>query len=125
MPKTPKLPLPTEHDEQVMVCRWLRARHIPFGAIPNGANKSIAARMKFKAEGLTPGMPDLLIITPPPAFPHMHLLVEMKRQKGGRLSVEQDHMHSVLSVNGFLVITANGYADAVRQLRDLGYDKLF
>jgi hypothetical protein len=45
----------------------------------------------------------------------------MKRSKGGSSSQEQKAWASTLEAKGFPVILAKGCADAVRQLRDLGY----
>lgn len=74
----------SEHEEQIKVCQWLK-RHtdLKFFAIPNGElrHKTVASRLK--AEGVTKGVPDLCI---PALGP---LWIEMKTEKGGRVSKEQ------------------------------------
>lgn len=60
---------------------------------------------KLKAEGLTPGVPDLYC-------PRLHLWVEMKRTKGGKLSSEQEKMISYLRRIGDDVIIGFGARDA-------------
>lgn len=58
---------PSEHQIQAAFFDWIAlnekqhpALSLAF-AIPNGANKSIAARMKFKKEGLKSGVPDVCL----------------------------------------------------------------
>ena len=93
---------PSESQSQSAVIDWWRLACKGYGlpefalfSIPNGAHKSMAARMKFKREGLRAGVPDLFL-----AVPHVlncddgstayipGLWLEMKR-KGGRVSPEQ------------------------------------
>lgn len=64
---------------------------------------SVAKRMK--AEGVRPGVPDLFV-------PEWCLWVEMKRQKGGRLSAEQRDWIEYLEGVGHAVIVGRGATDA-------------
>ena len=124
-----KVPLPSEHDEQVSVAAWLRLHKILFTATANGAmlaGKSAGARMgqwrKLQRSGVAQGIPDLLIFDPPPAHPGViGCAVEMKRQKGGVVSIEQESWISELRSLGWSVFVARGADEAIRTLRDLGY----
>jgi hypothetical protein len=63
----------------------------------------------MKAEGVRPGVPDLFV-------PEWRLWVEMKRQKGGRLSADQKDWITYLEAIGDTVIVGKGANDASRQV---------
>lgn len=109
--------IPSESAEQIAFVTWFR-RQFPdtiIHSVPNGAHlagNSVqrAAKMaKLKSEGLVPGIPDLHI-------PGWRLWIEMKRQKGGRLSEDQAAIGAQLSAMGDTVIVAKGWEDAKRQV---------
>ena len=76
--------IPTEHEEQRLLVQWFRRKwpDVRIFAIPNGGYRSRATAGRLKAEGVSPGVPDLFI-------PAWRLWVEMNRAKGGSLSAEQ------------------------------------
>ena len=101
-------PLPSEHDEQVAVIQWCDAQTSgPWSdaryvfAVPNGSNKNIVAAVRMKAEGLRPGVPDLIL-----PIPKMNsgrdlsfcgaLFIEMKRREGFKVPDEQKKWHKFL-----------------------------
>mgnify|MGYP006935479303 CR=1 FL=1 len=105
----------SEHGEQVSVVEWCEWNHIPVFAIPNGANKSIAARMKFKAEGLRSGIPDLMI---PLASGYKHgLFVEMKSKKGV-VSEKQAFWMKLLEGNGYEVKLCRSADAAIAEIKN-------
>lgn len=116
--------LPTEHAEQVAVCKWLTTHGIEYHAIPNGADVSKGQRGKLLAEGMKPGVEDIQIETPPPALPGIVVVaLEMKRRAGGRLSPVQRRRRDVIGDReAWIYIVGHGAQDAMRQLRGLGYD---
>ena len=86
--KAPRaLPPPLESAEQVAFVQWFRMAYpgVLIFSIPNGAHlagtigQRAAQIARLKAEGMTPGVPDIEV-------PAWNLYVEMKRQRGGRLS---------------------------------------
>ena len=106
---------PTEHEEQVAVIEYCDAKKIPVFAIPNGANKkSWAARASFKAEGLRPGVPDLMI--PLPTKTYHGLFIEMKRLKKTypKISEEQRDWNVLLNKNGYCAMICYGAAEAIK-----------
>jgi hypothetical protein len=115
------LPAPSEHPEQVAFVQWFRLQFpgILVFSIPNGSYLAgdIAARARqvarLKAEGMLPGVPDLEI-------PEWNLYIEMKRQRGGRLSADQVRIHDALRRAGKRVIVGKGWQDAAYQVRDIG-----
>jgi len=106
-----KLKPPTEHQEQVGFYEWwkLRFPSVLLISIPNGGKRAISVAKRLKAEGLTPGVPDLFC-------PKYNLWVEMKRTKGGKLSDEQEKIIKYLKLIGHSVIVGKGATDASRQV---------
>jgi hypothetical protein len=106
--------IPTEHEEQKNVVQWFDLQYPAIKgrlfAIPNGSNKSKAAASKFKAEGLRPGVPDLML---PVARGGFHgLFVEMKRVKNSKLSTEQNEWLDFLANQGYMVVVCKGFEPA-------------
>ena len=104
--------IPTEHEEQRELVRWFRQTWpgVRIFAIPNGGARSKATAGRLKAEGVSPGVPDLFI-------PAWGLWVEMKRSKGGSLSPEQKDWIEYLTICGYRCIVAKGADDAMTQIR--------
>ena len=104
----------SEHDEQAGFVQWFRAKwpRVLIFAIPNGGKRNISTAKKLKAEGVVPGVPDLFI-------PAWGIWIEMKRQKGGRTSSDQDDMISYLENVGHRVIVGYGATDASDKLLSL------
>ena len=90
---------------------WFRATFpsILIYAIPNGGKRSITEAKRLKAEGVVPGIPDLHV-------PAWKLRIEMKRQKGGRVSTEQDEVMDYLQTVGDTCLVCAGFEDARRQV---------
>ena len=103
---------PTEEQEQAAVMEWamLMEKQYPELAllfhIPNGADRHPAVAAKLKKQGVKAGVPDLFL---PVARGGFHgLWVEMKRQKGGRLSDEQKAWIEALTAEKYLAVRADG-----------------
>lgn len=103
--------LPSEHWEQCQVVSWFRRKYGPVRifAIPNGGWRSKATAMKLKAEGVSPGVPDLFV-------PQFNLWVEMKRVKGGRVSPDQHDWIKYLTEIGNTVLVCKGHEHAIEQI---------
>lgn len=105
--------IPTEHQEQKTLVRWLKFKRIAHAAVPNGffTNKRdakfYAQIKKLKDEGYSPGFPDLLVFKLGGL-----LLVEMKRKDGGSISKEQKDWHKVLTELGHKVVVCSGFEEA-------------
>lgn len=85
-----------------------------YAAIPNGGkygtdrrNAAIEAG-KLRAEGLRPGMPDMVFWREPGRV----LWVEVKNGTGGRLSPEQRSVHAALLRDGHEVVVVRDLAGA-------------
>ena len=117
--KAPRaLPAPSEHTEQVAFVQWFRLQFpgVLIFSVPNGSHLAgtIAQRAaqvaRLKAEGMVSGVPDLEI-------PEWGCYVEMKRQRGGKLSADQVRIHDALRRAGKTVMVAKGWEDAADQVR--------
>lgn len=118
-PKTPY-----EYEEQIALADLLTYAKINFFHIPNGAGKFKSRYAhQIKRMGLKAGIPDLMITSPPPLYKlaFRGVFVEMKRQGGRKPTAEQLEWHEKLKVDGYKVIVAYGFDDAVEQLKELGY----
>jgi len=105
--------IPTEHIEQRNFVVWFRQQYrgVRIFAIPNGGARSKATAMQLKLEGVLPGVPDLYV-------PAWSLWVEMKRQKGGKLSDHQKGWIEYLEGLGHTVLVCKGCDDAIDQVNN-------
>jgi len=106
--------LKTEHEEQREFVQWMRQTHPQHRiyAIPNGGHRGASQGARLKAEGVTPGVPDLHV-------PALRLWIEMKRTVGGTVSREQRDWHDYLRGIGDRVIVARGKEEAIKAITDL------
>lgn len=112
-----------EHAEQVALCDWwrpyARTHGIPEGllfAIPNGGRRDKITGARLKAEGVRAGVPDMFLAVPRQNAPGLFL--ELKKQKGGRVSENQKTMHEALSQAGYPVCICWGWDEAKRAIED-------
>lgn len=109
-----KMPVPSEHDEQAQFVSMVEAAYPALSAllfaIPNGANKSPVARLRFKAEGLRPGVPDMFFAYP--CGGRHGLFIEMKRRRGGVISAEQKAYIAELRAAGYIAEVCRGCDEA-------------
>lgn len=106
--------IPTEAEEQMLFVQWFRRTYpeVRIFHVPNGGSRRASEAAKFKALGVTKGIPDLFV-------PAWALWIEMKRQKGGSVSIEQKDWHEYLLSIGHKVLIAKGFDDAVKKLHKL------
>lgn len=112
-----KTPTPTEHEEQAALITWwnmyAQARHMPnflLMAIPNGGHRTTVTGARLHAEGVRAGIPDLFLAI---ARGEWHgLWIEMKRQKGGRMSAPQKAVMQALRMQGYEVAVCHGWQEA-------------
>lgn len=104
---------PSEHQEQVGFVNWFRLQFpgVLIFAVPNGERRALSVAKRLRAEGVVRGIPDLFI-------PAWLMWVEMKREKGGRLSPEQREVIEYLRGIGHTVIVGKGAQDASRQIME-------
>lgn len=111
---------PAEGAEQAAVVKYIEWQYPQVrkltASVPNGANKSRAARANFKREGLTPGYPDLLIDYP--RGPYHGLRIEMKRRAKSLSAVHDAQWlwRDNLRRQGFRVVICYGKDEAIAEI---------
>lgn len=102
---------PSESEEQIGFLQWFDAAFsgVRIFHIPNGGHRAMTVAKKLKAEGVKPGVPDLYI-------PAWKIWIEMKRQKGGKVSDDQMDWYDYLTGLGDTVIIGHGARDASEKL---------
>lgn len=118
--------VPLEETEQMCLMEWaaLMERAHPelrwLHAIPNGGLRSKTEAARLKRQGVKAGVADLCL---PCARNGCHgLYIEMKRQKGGRLSDEQDEFGQFVTEQGYRWLRCNGWQAAAQAIADyLGF----
>ena len=107
---------PYESAEQAALFKWAhmaRGKHPELRLlfhIPNEGKRSWRAGRELKAQGLKPGVPD--IILPVPNRHHIALWIEMKRRKDGRVSEDQKRMMFALKKYGNMAVVCYGWEQA-------------
>lgn len=106
---------PSEHDEQALYFDWvavvsingLPLRRYVF-AVPNGGHRNPVVAAKLRAEGVTPGVPDVFVRVPSGQYHGMQL--EAKR-KGGKPSPAQLEQIDACREMGYYAVVAEGFDD--------------
>lgn len=104
-----------------MLATWLDVIGLVWCHVPNGGVRNPIAGARLKAQGVKPGVPDVLIFTSPPRISATGAAIELKRLNGGRTSIEQTGWHDTLRNLGWRVHVAKGALDAIDWLQGLGY----
>ena len=108
----------SEHDEQVLVVNWFRARFMPDQLIfanANGGHRDIRTAVALKAEGVLAGVADLTILL----TDGRNIWVEMKRKKGGVQSKEQKNFQRIVEARGDKYVLGRGFEDAREQILNI------
>jgi hypothetical protein len=109
--------IPTEHQDQVALFAWLRARYGDsplYWATPNAAKRSPRLAAHMKAEGMRAGTPDLAIMVPRGTYHGCFL--ELKRRGSTKSAVltSQSKALAALSDIGYYATWAAGFDEAQR-----------
>jgi hypothetical protein len=112
----------TEHGHQAALCQWVAVegcKQYPglelLFAIPNGGDRKPSVAAQLKAEGVKPGVPDMMLPLPVGKYPGLFL--EMKRPNG-YVRDDQDEWHRKLRNCGYAVVVAFDWVSAARILID-------
>ena len=114
--------IPTESQEQVALFQWarLQERRWPelklMHHIPNGGSRNAIEAKHLKAQGVKAGIPDIFL---PCSRGGLHgLYIEMKRQKGGKVSEAQQEAMKALMGEGYMAVVCHGFEEARKAIRD-------
>lgn len=99
--------VPTEREEQIKFVTWLRKEGYKCTASANGGSRNLLEAINLKRMGVSAGFPDVEV--PFPSGPYHGFYVEMKRQKGGKISPEQAEWLSYLREKGYYAEEAKGF----------------
>lgn len=111
----------SEHDVQKVAVALLRKAGVRFFAVPNGGLRTAATAVKLWKEGVEKGVPDLVIVDRPPAFPQFVGTVVEVKTKTGRPTEEQQKWLRHFSSLGWSANWTKGIAELLDTLRILGY----
>lgn len=112
----------TEDAIQRQVLQW--SKHKRYGGealfdhivhVPNGGHRHIATAKRMKAQGVKAGYPDLLIDIP--AGGYHGLRIELKRDKGGRLSDLQKTWLDRLTEQGYRAVVCAGFDATINEIK--------
>lgn len=113
---------PTEEQEQKAFCQWCLMESNKYKgldliyAIPNGGSRNQIEARNLKLTGVKAGVPDLFL---PVAKKGYHgLFIEMKRQKGGRLSDYQKWWLEKLTEQGYATAVCKGLDEAIKTVEE-------
>jgi len=103
----------SEHEIQAAFVQWLRLKKIWHFAVPNALKVGGVKLMAYlKAEGLTAGVPDLII--PYRTKEYGSLAIEMKR-RGGTVKDNQKEWHEFLRGQGYRVVVCYSADEAIAE----------
>ena len=112
---------PLEKEEQINFVSYCEMNNITVVHIANEfLSQNYANRFSYiksmKKQGYRIGFPDLAILAKNKTGTHEVLFIEMKRQKGGRVSDEQKEWIQRLDNEGYCVGVAKGCESAIQIL---------
>lgn len=119
-----------ERPHQIAVAKYLDWAGVLWLHPPNEGVRSPRQGAMLKACGLKPGVPDILILDPPPALqgsPGAAIELKPTRDEAprARMSREQREWLGQLAQLGWATACARGAQEAIAQLRAWGYGRLF
>jgi hypothetical protein len=107
---------PTEAQEQTALFNWAEWAATAYPVLhlmyhtPNGGSRNVIEGAHLKAQGVKAGVPDIFL---PAARNGYHgLYIELKRLKGGRVSIDQARMITALREQGYKVDICHGWQEA-------------
>lgn len=114
--KKAKVVVESERRAQQRLVQWLHEIGVPFYAVPNGANVAPHHRQTLLSEGLSPGVPDLVIPIPSPSRGYHSLYIELKRETGGVVSEAQKKWIDRLNGYGHRAVVCHGFDKAKEEI---------
>ncbi len=99
-----------ERAEQIKFVAWLTAKGYRCNHSPNGGTRNVIEGAMFKRMGTSAGFPDIEV--PLPSGPYHGFYVEMKPEKGGKLSLAQQEWLRYLREKGYWAEEAHGFLEA-------------
>ncbi len=102
-----KEPVKSEAWEQARLAAYLNSKGYNWFHVPNGEHRHKAVASRLKSFGVSPGVPDCILVGQP------MIAIELKRTKGGSLSKSQRKWRAILEGNGWVYFLAMGSQAAI------------
>ena len=102
-----KEPVKSEAWEQARLAAYLNSKGYNWFHVPNGEHRHKAVASRLKSFGVSPGVPDCILVGQP------MIAIELKRTKGGSLSKSQRKWRAILESNGWVYFLAMGSQAAI------------
>jgi len=129
-----KSDIPTEREEQVKLAKYLDSLGLLWCHVPNeghgGYGKGAQIKgAQLRSQGLRKGVPDVLVFNKctvtedGETLSYSGCAIELKRQKGGRVSDSQKEWIEGLRRAGWVAEVCNGFEEAQKLIKELGYDE--
>ena len=116
------MPIQDEDSIQRVVAAYLNHCGVLWAHPPNGGWRHPATAARLRQQGVSPGCPDVMVYTAPPREPgKVGAAMELKRDKGGRLSPAQKAWLDGLKSCGWATAVCCGVDEALAMLKDWGY----
>ena len=112
--------IPSEAEEQEALfewAAWMQGTYPELALmfhIPNGGSRNKAEAARFKAQGVKPGVPDILLPAPRGRF--HGLFIELKRLRDGKISNDQKLFLTALGGQGYKCLVCFGAEEAEREI---------
>lgn len=108
-----------EHRNQVAFFKWLNFAHpwmrkVAF-AVPNGSERNKIVAAKLKAEGVTSGVVDIVILVPNSQY--HGLLIEMKSARGKLTKNQKQFIENVIA-HGYATYVCYSLDDAIEAVQE-------
>lgn len=115
-----KPPSDEEHRIQTACVRWFRLKYPHLSprlfAVPNGGRRDGVTGARLKAEGVLPGVADMILLKPNGRY-HA-LLIEMKTPKGRQSDTQKWWEQEVCADGEFKYVLCRGLDDFMREVDD-------
>lgn len=108
---------PYEEDEQKKLAEYLDMKGYCWCHVPNEGKHKVQYRKKQASMGVKSGVPDVLIFDI--VGDYRGIAIELKRQKGGRVSKTQKKWLKMLEDRKWLAKVCHGADEAINLLENL------
>lgn len=113
-------PADEEHRIQCACVRWFAVQHPKLRyrlfAVPNGGRRDATTAAKLKAEGVVPGVADLILLRS--NHDYGALLIEMKTAKGRQSTSQKAWQNEVCSCGEYKYVVCRSLDDFIREVND-------
>lgn len=111
--------VPTEQQEQRALAQYLDGFGLLWCHVPNETRAPVHYLRRRAQLGVKPGVPDVFIFDRPKVGSWIGVAIELKRQRGGRLTRTQRYWIKGLGLRHWFVARCDGANAAIALVRQL------